>query len=261
MSDENPYSAPSASLENSGVDKLTLTPQSRPAGNGIDWIKDGWTMLKQNMGLWIGMVLVMMILMILLSLIPLISLVAYVIGPMFAGGLMMGAHAQATEGKLEFNHLFAGFQHRAGSFAAIGGFYLLGLLIMVILMAIIGGLTGAGLGLLGGDIESGAGNAAMSGMMLVFVLIALALTIPLIMAYWFAPAIVALTDIGAFDAMKLSFRACLKNIVPFLLYGIVAFLLVIVGMIPFGLGMLIVGPLLTLSVYTSYRDIFGIEDA
>jgi uncharacterized membrane protein len=56
--------------------------------------------------------------------------------------------------------------------------------------------------------------------------------------------------------MKSSFIACLKNMVPFLLYGVIAFLLAMLASIPFGLGWLVLGPVLAASLYTGYRDIF-----
>ena len=56
--------------------------------------------------------------------------------------------------------------------------------------------------------------------------------------------------------MGQSFRACLKNIVPFLLYGIVFFFLFVLAAIPLGLGFLVVIPVLIASIYTSYRDVF-----
>ena len=41
------------------------------------------------------------------------------------------------------------------------------------------------------------------------------------MLNWFAPALVALRGVSAIDAMKLSFVSCLRNWLPFLLYGLV----------------------------------------
>jgi uncharacterized membrane protein len=61
-------------------------------------------------------------------------------------------------------------------------------------------------------------------------------------------------DVAA--ALKASFFACLKNIVPFLVYGIVGFVLAIVASIPVMLGWLVLGPVFIASVYTAYRDIF-----
>jgi uncharacterized membrane protein len=58
------------------------------------------------------------------------------------------------------------------------------------------------------------------------------------------------------EAMKESFAGCLKNIMPFLIYGLVALVFAILAAIPFGLGWLLLGPVLIGSVYASYRDIY-----
>ena len=87
-------------------------------------------------------------------------------------------------------------------------------------------------------------------------LVGLALFIPLIMAYWFAPALVMLHDLGVVESMKLSFVACLRNILPFLIYGIIMLLLFVIGSIPIGLGLLVVIPAMLASMYTAYKDIF-----
>ena len=42
------------------------------------------------------------------------------------------------------------------------------------------------------------------------------------MLNWFAPALVALRGATAVDAMKASFMSCLRNWVPFLVYGLIA---------------------------------------
>jgi hypothetical protein len=57
-------------------------------------------------------------------------------------------------------------------------------------------------------------------MIILFSLLSLLLTIPMVMAYWFAPSLVALTDKTAWNAYKLSFSGCRKNWVPFLVYGL-----------------------------------------
>jgi len=89
-----------------------------------------------------------------------------------------------------------------------------------------------------------------------FLLLMMALSVPVLMAVWFAPALVALHERGPLEAMKESFQACLKNAVPFLVYGVVGLVLAIVASIPFGLGWLLFGPVLIASVYTAYKDIY-----
>jgi uncharacterized membrane protein len=87
-------------------------------------------------------------------------------------------------------------------------------------------------------------------------LISLALFVPISMATWFAPALVMLQDQSAPRAIGESFRGCLKNVVPFLIYGLIIFALSMIASIPFGLGWLVLMPVVLCSVYAAYRDIF-----
>jgi uncharacterized membrane protein len=87
-------------------------------------------------------------------------------------------------------------------------------------------------------------------------LVALGLSVPLVMAMWFAPALIVFHDLKPMDALTQSFQGCLKNIVPFLVYGIITFVIGMLASIPAGLGWLIWGPTLIGSIYAGYRDIF-----
>jgi uncharacterized membrane protein len=87
-------------------------------------------------------------------------------------------------------------------------------------------------------------------------LLILALSIPIYMAVWYASPLVVLNDLGVGDAMKASFVASLKNILPALVFGVCFFVLAILATIPLALGWLVLGPVLLASIYTGYRDIF-----
>ncbi|MDR3222026.1 MAG: hypothetical protein LBU46_08510, partial [Candidatus Accumulibacter sp.] len=80
--------------------------------------------------------------------------------------------------------------------------------------------------------------------------------VPLFMSAWFAPALVALYDLAAFEAMKLSFRGCMRNLLPFLIYGLAFIVLAVLASLPLLLGWLLLMPSMVCSVYASYRDIF-----
>jgi uncharacterized membrane protein len=108
-----------------------------------------------------------------------------------------------------------------------------------------------------GGAQPDPGNVgAMFATMGLAMLIYLALVVPLLMAVWLAAPLVVFHDQGAFEAMKASFMGCLKNILPFLVYGVIVFVLAIVATIPIGLGWLVLGPMTVASVYTAYRDIY-----
>src|SRR3972149_4601612 len=92
---------------------------------------------------------------------------------------------------------------------------------------------------------------------LLVLLVALTLYLPLLMAYWFAPALVVLNDVSPIDALIMSFKGCLTNVLPFTLYGIVGLLLTVIAIIPLGLGLLILGPMIVASVYVAWSEIFN----
>jgi uncharacterized membrane protein len=56
--------------------------------------------------------------------------------------------------------------------------------------------------------------------------------------------------------MKASFTGCLRNIVPFLVYGVIGFVLMVLASVPVLLGWLVLGPVMVASIYTAYRDIY-----
>jgi uncharacterized membrane protein len=86
--------------------------------------------------------------------------------------------------------------------------------------------------------------------------VALLLFVPLLMALWFAPALVMLDQVSAGDAMKSSLAASVRNWLPFTVYGLLSLVLLVVAAIPLMLGYLILIPVMLGSMYASYRDIF-----
>ena len=83
------------------------------------------------------------------------------------------------------------------------------------------------------------------------------LFIPLMMAIWFAPPLIVLHDLDAISAMKKSFKGVVANLLPMFLYGLLsAILFAIFLVLTVGIGMIIVFPLMMISIYTSYRDVW-----
>ena len=118
-------------------------------------------------------------------------------------------------------------------------------------------LIGSG-GAIGGAIThgwSGAGLAA--GSLALGLLVWLILSVLLGMAFWFAPALVVLRGLAPIDAMKTSLGACLQNFVAFLVFGILSAVAGFVAMLPMGLGMIVLVPVMIGAAYASYLDVFG----
>jgi hypothetical protein len=247
MSTPNPYAAPKAAVADETVvlsADFVAGGESRPAAHGWRWIADGWDLFKRQPGMWIGITLLLFIIFIGASLIPLLGLFTGVFWPVFMGGVAIGCRVQHEGGELKVAHLFAGFQQRLGTLLAVGAISSLiaGAVFFAVLGAAFGGVA---------DATSDAGVT-----MLLAVLVVSALLLPLMMAMWFAPPLVVFQEMGAWESMKQSFTGCLRNMVPFLLYGAVLLVFSVLASLPLGLGWLILWPVIAASIYTGYRDIY-----
>ncbi len=238
-----------------------MEPRVVAAGHGWQWIVDGFGLFRKNPLIWIVLFLIYFFIIILLSVVPFIGpLINSLLGPVFSAGFMLACRDLARGEDLEIAHLFAGFRHNTAQLITVGGLYLVGTIVIVGAAMLLGGGS-AGWSMMFQSMPMGsvshteATMVASQGTLLVL-FVMLLFIVPLLMAYWFAPVLVVMNDMKALEAMKLSFRACLRNIAPFLVYGVISLVLIMAAVIPFGLGMLVAVPVLTASIYTAYRDIF-----
>lgn len=232
------------------------------AGRGAGWIGAGFGYFGRSVGGWLLAMLVFVVIAVLVSLVPLIgNLAMTLLWPIFTAGFMLGARDQDRGEAFRVQHLFQGFQTNAGQLALVGLIYMgLGILLTVLVLGLIFALVGPlslGPGPVLDELTQADPAAAAFGLGVgLTVLILTLLMIPLTMLILFAPALVALDGLPAWTAMKTSFRGCLRNIVPFLIFGLLALLLLVLAMIPAGLGLLVVGPALTAAIYVAWREIY-----
>jgi uncharacterized membrane protein len=256
MSTPNPYAAPRAPVADAADAPRNFLPTGRavPAARGWSWIAEGWELFRRQPGAWIALIIVALLIFIGMAFIPVLgSLAGMVLTPVFAGGIFVACREQDQGRPFSVSHLFAGFRERFGTLLSIGFIYL-GISIAVILVVAV--VTGAGMWTLLGSSTDPETIAGMGLTVVLAGLILCALLLPVFMALWFAPALAMFHQQGPAEAMKASFIACLKTIVPFLVYSVIALLLALIASIPFGLGWLVLGPVMAASLYTSYRDIF-----
>lgn len=246
MTEQNSIQIPETQEPQSGGRKVD-------AGQGIEWLKEGWQLFLRNPGVWIAISVIALIIFVVLGFIPLLGqLAANLLAPVFGAGLLVGCRALAQGEELKIEHLFAGFQQQTGNLVLLGVLAVVAnVVIFIVSFAIFGGSAATG------TIVGHAAGASMAlGGFLLAVLVGLALTIPLAMALWFAPALVVFRNQPPIEAAKTSFRACLANLLPFLVYGVLLFVIAIVAALPFGLGFIVLVPVAAGSVYAAYVDIF-----
>lgn len=253
----NPYAAPGSRVDDvsgpSGA--LRLVPEGRavPAGHGWEWLATGWELFKRNPGAWILITLIFLGIVFLCSWVPFLGFIAtYVLSPILLGGVMLGCAELERGGQIEVNHLFAGFREKTSSLVVVGLLYVAGSLAILVVVGLMFGFSL--IPVLLGQAQPDLGAALL--IFLLAVLVMLALSVPLVMAIWFAAPLVMLHDMKPMDAVKASFLGCIKNVIPFLLYGVIALVAVFLATLPLLLGWLVLGPVLMGSVYAGYRDIF-----
>ena len=226
-----------------------------PAGHGWTWIAGGWELLKRRPGTWVAIAIIAIVIGIAFYFMRSFgTILSILLTPVFTAGFVIGAKALDEGRELKIAHLFAGFTNRFGALIAVGAIYLALLFAIVVVSALVTGVSVWVMLGAGPDLAS-ATLSELTAYLLAW-LIALALMVPVFMAVWFAPPLVVFDGLGALDALKASFRGCLKNIVPFLIYGLIVFGFAILASIPFLLGWLVLAPVIGASIYTSYLDIY-----
>jgi len=257
---DNPFAPPKAAVleaeQQREGEEYVPDGQKVATGRGVEWFSEAWTLFKASPGTWVAMFVIFVLLSMFLAIVPLGSLVSSLFYPAVVAGIMIGCRSLEEGGPLEIGHLFAGFKDKLGSLVLVGVLYLVGGM-LIGFFAVIASLfmlpSLMGRNFDGSDLQN---VLAVAPYFLLIVLVVLALMLPLLMALWFAPALVIFHDVQPMAAMKSSFQGCLRNMLPFLIYGIVGFLLAIVAVIPLGLGLLVLGPVMWGTMYVGYRDIF-----
>jgi uncharacterized membrane protein len=225
--------------------------------HGWYWIAQAFALFRGNALNWILLNLALLLIALALVAVPVIGVYAlHLLTPMFLAGMMNACRDQEVGRDIEIAHLFRGFRQNASQLVTVGGVYLVGQVVITGMMLSIGGAELEEAMRAATEGTAGPLSPAASDRISLAVLVGSALFVPLAMAVWFAPPLVILDNVPAVRAMQMSVRACLLNLLPFLLYGVIMFGLLVVAMAPLFAGLVLWVPLAVISGYTSYRDIF-----
>ncbi len=237
--------------------------EKAPPSHGLKWLLQGFVLLRRNFFIWVLFVLMLWGMVFVASRVPFAGLLLALFTPVFLGGLMIGCRALEKGEELEIAHFFAGFHNNTLNLITLGGFYLIGNVVIALLMYSIGGE--AIKQIVAGQAQNIDPEILMQalGPALAALLFGMALSVPLTMAMWFSPLLVVFRNEKPVSALRSSFQACLKNMLPFLVYGLIVLVPLVLFMAPFDLanmernpGLWVVALLVLPSIYTSYRDLF-----
>ena len=241
--------------------------RSVDATHGWRWLAEGIVIFRKSPAQWLLFVVILFAGSRLLLALPFMGFAAILLAPNCLAGLAHGAQA-LTQGKpLRLGYLASGFLKNGAPLVTIGGVSLVGQFLMLMGMTVVAGdaLSEIAKTMAAGAITPDTVNAmrAAAPRMLLSVIVGLGISLPVMLAVWFAPLLVFFDDMKPLPAMVLSLKACLKNVLPLLVYSITVmvplFVIMQIGMAltrqpDFGIWLL--APVLVPSLYASYRDLF-----
>lgn len=225
----------------------------RPAA-GWNWITSGWSLFTRSPGLWLVIALIFGVIYFVLSWIPLFGpLAGAVLGPALFGGMIYGARELDAGRTLDIAHLFHAFREsgRAGPMLVLGLVPLgASVLMAVVSVVMVGSLIGAT-----GAQDAVTGASVMGG--LLFLLISLLISLVTGALLLFAMPRVMLGLATPVDAITQSMVAVRDNLAAFLVLAGIYIILAIIATIPFGLGFLVLLPVIAGAVHAAHREVFG----
>lgn len=237
--------------------------QKVPASHGWLWIRHGYRLIARSPLQAFSLAMVVALGLFLVMLIPLGgALLSILIMPVLLAGYMRVCRSLEYNEKVVPRSIFAGFENRTAQLVSLGGMLLLGILVVSMVTAALGG---AALTAILSAYQTHQDSSALlealfapgSGVQL-SLLAGLALLFVLMLAMQFAPMLVFFDRMTPWQALKTSLQASLRNIVPFTVYSMILQLFAFaLSVIPLGLGWIILLPIGLTSMYVGYRDIFA----
>lgn len=232
-----------------------LRVRDRRSSRGVAWLAGGWALFKGRPVAWIALGTGWMAITLGLLVVPIVGgIVANLLQPVFFASFALAAYKQANGEPVEVGDLFMGFQRPLKPLVNLGALLLVAEIAIFALLAL--------LGLPGLEAKEGEGpNLVEFARQLQgreWILgVGVLLTAVVKGALWFAPALLAFHELTTAHAIRWSVYAALSNLGAMLVYGIVLTLAFAAGILPWGLGLLVVIPVMLASTWTGYEDVFG----
>jgi uncharacterized membrane protein len=234
-------------------------PRKVAASQGLLWVVAGFRLYRKNplllsaaFGLLFGVVMA-------LNLIPLVGgSLSELASPLMVAGFMAAYRALDSGEDLELPHFLAGVRGPAIPLMTVGAAQLLGtLLIGQVMLGM--GFDPQALMAAAQSQKSPAEMQAIINQSMPALLTGMVLFTPLIMATWFAPALILFGGARPATALGVSLRAVARNWAAILVNGLALGLVLFVSaLVPLLLGLLVAMPVLFGSQYAAYQAIFAV---
>lgn len=222
------------------------------AARGPVWIAEAMKLFGRAPIAWISICFGWIGITIFLLLLPVLGLVvASLLQPVFFAGFAITAFRQAAGEPVTTGDLFRGFRRNMRPLVALGSVLFLAEIVVVLAMAALGMPSWPA----DRPFEMTEYVDMLRGREWVLAT-GLALSAIIKGALWFAPPLIAFHDMPMGHALRWSVYAALANIGAMVLYGLALAGLFLVGWLTFGLAFIVILPLMAISTFVGYREVF-----
>jgi hypothetical protein len=223
------------------------------AFRGGAWLSEAFTLFVRAPLPWLGLTAGWIAITFGLILMPFIGgVLANFLQPVFFASFAIAAYRQSAGERVVMGDLFAGFRRNIRPLVNLGALLLLAEIAIFALMALMG-LPMAAEGdrnfTLAEYVEALKGKEWIlsAGFLL---------TVVVKGALWFAPPLIAFHGMSTAQAMRWSLYAAISNLGAMVVYGLAILTLFLLALIPWALGLVVVIPMMAISTYIGYREVF-----
>jgi hypothetical protein len=230
------------------------------ASRGAAWLSESFTMFRRAPISWLGLCAGWVAITFALILLPFIGgVIANFLQPVFFASFAIAAYRQSAGERVVMADLFAGFKRNVRPLVNLGALLLAAEIAIFACMALLG-LPMAASGDRAFTIEEYAG--ALKGKEWILAT-GFLLTVIVKGAVWFAPPLIAFHGMGTAQAIRWSVFAAISNFGAMVVYGSILLALFVLSLLPmaldlfpWALGLVVMIPMMVISSYTGYREVF-----
>lgn len=235
-------------------------PRKVAASEGLRWVLAGFAFYKLKPLMLSAAFAVLFGVVMALGLIPGIgSSLSEFATPMMIAGFMAGFRTLDDQQELEMPTFFEGVKRVPLPLMTLGAVQLIATILIGQLMIAMGFDAQAVMEAAKNPETSPVEMQAIANASLPAVLVGISLFVPVMMATWFAPALVLFGNARPAVALGVSLKAGLRNWQALFVNGLVlGLMLFVAALVPLMLGLLVAMPILFGSMYASYQAIFAV---
>ena len=224
-----------------------------PAGRGVRWLFEAFDLFRRKPMAWIGLCSGWLVITFGLILVPFVGgVIANFLQPVFFASFAITAFRQVAGEPIMMGDLFSGFRRNARSLVNLGAILLMAQILIFM------GMWAVGLPMAPPDDQSFTMNDYVKSLQGKEWILAAGFLLTVIVkgALWFAPPLLAFHDLSMSQAIRWSVFAAISNLGAMIVYGFLLGIAMLVGLMTWGLGLFVVIPVMAISTFVGYREVF-----